>query len=289
VYLPDATLDAAISRCAEGLATPAALASIARDPYWPKWNSPWWQMTLLWELGEAARIPRLTADAMSHALEHHYLHFFPLRAEDAPGVDTARHGLCHCGVGTMVQVLVAAGIDAVARHAWIREWFLRYQLPDGGWNCDETAYLRATPRSSLLSTLPVLEALLLVRDRTPDEDRMLDRGAQYLIARRLCWSLSKDALADANWLVPTFPRFYFCDVLRGLAFVRRWGALRGVTIAAAPIGASDGGVATGRRAWEVERAEPGTHRRASTFELLERVSVVGERNPWLTRPWVPTP
>jgi hypothetical protein len=285
-----------VRRCVDRLATPEALASIRRDPYWPKWDSPWWHMTLLWEMGEGARIPRPVAEAMAQALDNHYLHFFVLRPEDAPGVDTWRHGLCHCMVGTMCQVLSAAGIDVHARLPWIREWFGRYQIADGGWNCDEGAYLRPTPRSSFLSTLPVLEALLLVSDRTAEEESMLDRGAQYLLSRHLHRSISKQQVADPNWLVLTFPRFYFYDVLRGLAFVRRWAALRETSLpedatreASAAVRAHmrDGTVVPGHRAWTDARLEPGQPKGgASTFELLERVSAIGEPNPWLTRQWM---
>jgi hypothetical protein len=195
----------------------------------------------------------------------------------------------------MCQVLVAAGVDPYARLPWVREWFARYQIADGGWNCDEGAYLRPTPRSSFLSTLPVLEALLLVPDRTRDEDVMLDRGARYLLSRALCRSLSKGTLADPSWLVPTFPRFYFYDVVRGLSFVRRWAALRGVSVpadapreamAAVEAYVRDGKVVVGQRAWTDARAEPGQPKgNASTFALLERVSVIGEASPWLTRQW----
>jgi len=284
-----------VRRCVEGLASPDALASIRRDPYWPKWNSPWWHMTLLWEMGEGARIPRSIAEAMTTALDEHYLHFFVLRPEDAPGVDVWRHGLCHCMVGTIYQVLSSAGVDVYARLPWIREWFARYQIADGGWNCDEGAYLRPTPRSSFLSTLPVLEALLLISDRTAEEEQMLDRGAHYLISRRLHQSISKATVADPSWLVPTFPRFYFYDVLRGLAFVRRWAALRDASlpedamreaIAAVRAHVREGTVVVGRHAWTDAREVPGREKGgATTFELLERVSRIGESNPWLTRQW----
>jgi len=32
------------------LSTLPALQSIERDPYWPKWDSPWWHMVLLHEM-----------------------------------------------------------------------------------------------------------------------------------------------------------------------------------------------------------------------------------------------
>lgn len=128
----------------------------------------------------------------------------------------------------MYRVMTDCGVDVDRAWPWARPWMARYQMDDGGWNCDEAAYLREARRSSFVSTVPVLEALVhAVRDRSAEEDAMLDRGAEYLIARRLCRSLSRGgALADPDWLRPIFPRFYEYDVLRGLEFLAAWSRLR---------------------------------------------------------------
>src|SRR5437867_11672637 len=79
-----------------------ARESIAADPYWPKWDSPWWHMTLLWELGLASRIPASAVAAMVEALKTHYHLIMPVKAGDLPaGVDEHRDVPCHCAVGTM--------------------------------------------------------------------------------------------------------------------------------------------------------------------------------------------
>ncbi|MGA9524643.1 MAG: hypothetical protein WBV82_24510, partial [Myxococcaceae bacterium] len=109
-----ATLDALDASIAY-LASNAALASLAEDAYWPKWDSPWWHMLLLWELGEARRIPARTVRAMVAALDALPLHTFPLKPEDwAPGLDHARHASCHCALGSIDQVLTACGVDVDA-------------------------------------------------------------------------------------------------------------------------------------------------------------------------------
>ncbi len=232
---------AAVDETVVYLESDDARAALLRDPYWPKWESPWWRMTLLWELGLARRIPRPIADAMVEALNAHYLHTFPIRPGDAPATvairgreepfDGWRHSACHCALGTMAQVLLACGIDVDAAVPWIRPWALRYQLPDGGLNCDETAYVKSPPRSSMLSTLPVAEAMLALfpdrSTRTEAVSRFLGGAARYLEQRRLVRSISKGmALIDPAWLVPCFPRFYDYDVLRGLRFLARWKASR---------------------------------------------------------------
>lgn len=209
------------------LSSPRSLESLSRDPYWPKWDSPWWHMTLWWELGEARRIPREAAYAMRESLRRHCLNFFPIKPGELPaGKDPHRNVICHCALGTIHQVLRACGADPDAAMPWARPWFVRYQLPDGGWNCDEKAYLKPKPKSSMVSTLPVLEAVLDSQPWTPEEERLLDKGAQYLIDHRLFRRSGGGAIIDEKWLKPRFPRFYDYDLLRGLSFLTRWAWVR---------------------------------------------------------------
>jgi hypothetical protein len=216
-----------------------AEASIRRDPYWPKWNTPWWHMTLLWELGLAERIPERAVTTMIDALNNHFLDTFPLVEADIPdGADPYRHIACHCALGTMYRVLAACGVavDVAAPH--LRPWFLRYQLPDGGLNCDEEVYTKRAPHSSMVSTLPPLEAILFDSEQplTDEDIAFVDRGAAYLLNRRLFRSVSKNgAVIDSDWLEPCFPRFYEYDVLRGLRFLAGWAARRGQPLPAEAI------------------------------------------------------
>ncbi|MCM2322172.1 MAG: hypothetical protein NDJ90_02815 [Oligoflexia bacterium] len=124
-----------------------ALKSIRRDPYWPKWHSPWWHMLLLHEMGLASRIPPPAIRAMVDALKTHYLPVFPICEEEFPaGTDPYRQVACHCALGSIYQVLFAAEVDVDQELPWIRPWFLKYQLPDGGLNCDDAAYRKRVRR-----------------------------------------------------------------------------------------------------------------------------------------------
>ncbi len=301
-----AVADGALEETRRALASPAALESLAADPYWPKWESPWWRMLLLYEMGRAGDIPRPAVEALVEGLATHYLPTFPLRPEEIPpGKDPQRHVACHCALGCAAQLLAGCGVDVDARLPWIRPWFLRWQLPDGGLNCDEAAYARPVPRSSVVSTLPPLEAVLLRTPRafTPAEAAFLDRGAEYLVARRLWRSLSRGgAPIDPAWADPCFPRYYFYDLLRGLRFLVRWAQRRqrplpraAMEEAAASIAARvdpEGRLAPGRRPWEGARGPrrdaAGTWRDgepARTFPLLEALSAPGSPSPILTREW----
>jgi hypothetical protein len=297
------TVEEAVDQSTEYLSSDRAIESIRRDPYWPKWDSPWWHMTLLWEMGLADRIPAEPVAAMVEEFGTHFLTFFPLRQETLPPeIDGYRHIVCHCALGTMYQVLSACGIDLDAKVPWMRRWFFRYQLPDGGLNCDEAAYLKPTPKSSIVSTLPPLGAVLFHTDRdfTLEEIEFLDRGAEYLINHRLYRSSGGDVI-DPDWLDLCFPRFYYYDVLRGFRFLARWAVMRGqplpvelVDDATAVIerSLSDDGMVAGRRPWMGKKTlewrggvewEVGLP--VSSFPLLGAIGRPGEVSPDLAGQW----
>jgi hypothetical protein len=292
-------LDASIAY----LASDAALASLADDPYWPKWDGPWWHMVLLWELGLDARIPARAVRAMVASLDALPLHTFPLRPEDwPPGLHPSLHASCHCALASIDQVLAACGVDVDAELPWVRPWFARYQLRDGGLNCDETAYLvEGECPSSMVATVPAFEAMLR---RGPGE--VVDRAAAFLIERALVRGSDTahnavEREAARAWPRPTFPRFYYYDVLRGVTALVRWanafrrelplGALEAACTHLASI-APDGIVRVGRRAhaglgtWR--RGDDGAWARAPlapTFPLLDAVGQIGAPSARLTAEW----
>lgn len=210
------------------LAGDAARESLLRDPYWPKWDSPWWHALLLHEMGLTHRIPTIAIERLLTAMNTHYLKIFPVAAEEVPtGLDPYRQVLCHCALGSMEQILSAAGVDVEKELPWVRPWFLKYQLPDGGLNCDEQAYT-GSRKSSPLSTIPVLEAVLFHTKRpfTDEELVFLDRGAEYFLKRGLLRRSTDGAVIDPEWLEIKFPRFYEYDFFRGYRLVAHWAKLR---------------------------------------------------------------
>jgi hypothetical protein len=307
---PADDLEAAIADSVAFLASDAALRSIEADTYWPKWHSPWWHMLLLHELGEARRIPDRTVAKMVDGLNALPLHIFPIRPEDAPpGANLWRDSSCHCALGNLYQVLTACGVDVDAALPWIKPWFVRYQMADGGLNCDAAAYLveHECP-SSMVGTIAPFEAMLLGR-WTPEQQTFLERAAGFLIERRLMLGSptvhnAEERQAQAAWLAPCFPRFYFYDVLRGLAALARWAERSGQSIPLRAVAGAidhlaaafpDGviriqrqGVAscpTTRR-----QTDAGTWERQPTsrFPLLDATSAIGKPCAASTRQWSAT-
>lgn len=303
---PSAAFSSEIAKSLDYLGSAAAQESLRSDPYWPKWNSPWWHMTLLVQMGLAHEIPARARETFKTVARDHYLQVFPLKEEEIPiGCDTTRNIYCHCALGTAVQILEACGERGDVVLPWLRGWFAHYQIADGGYNCDESTYLKETPRSSIVSTVPMLEALLCLSNRglTEAEGASLDRGVQYLLERRLFRSISKkDAVIDPDFLQLTFPRFYEYDVLRGLILVSDWALKRQKRLSVAAIDEAfrlvakkliDGHLIVERQFYAGKRTlaqgDDGQWSRGydvSLFPLLEAVGALGSPSPFLTDSFV---
>ena len=287
------------------LASDEAIASLGRDTYWPKWRSPWWSMVLLDELGLAARIPARAVTAMIDGLNALPLKTFPLvEADWPPGANRSRDTSCHCALGAMDRVLTRRGVDVAQALPWTTPWYVRYQLADGGYNCDESAYLvEGECPSSMVGTVAPLEGLT---GRAPSAPAA--RAAAMLLGRALTAGSStrhnaEERVAAAQWGALTFPRFYFYDVLRGLSAVVAWATAHdGVlpltaiapTAAALAQRAPDGVLRVERQAfadkttWASDDAGVWSRQPARTWALLDAVSRLGAPSPALTRQWTAT-
>jgi hypothetical protein len=206
----------------------------------------------------------------------------------------------------MAQVLTACGADVDRELPWVKPWFERYQMQDGGLNCDELAYrVEGECPSSMVGTVAPFEAMLQLEPSHP----FVERAARFMIERRI--SLGSPTVHNAEergsapaWRQVSFPRFYLYDVLRGVSALVRWASITQSTLPLHAISEvvdglvtafPDGVVRVQRRAFERtgtwREATPGTWQRvphASSFPLLDVTSVIGEPSPALTREWTAT-
>jgi len=292
------------------LASADALDAVRANAYWPKWNGPWWHMLLLHERGEGHRIPTVMTRAMVASLDAMPVKIFPIHPHELPrGVDVYRDTSCHCALGCVVPILLACGVDVDGELPWIRAWFVRYQMADGGLNCDPAAYLCGNEvPSSMVGTVAPMEAMLdLTKRRATTEDvRFLDDAARFLIHRQLTRGSdtvhnAEERVSALQWPQPTFPRFYFYDVLRGLSVLTEWAnrfhktlPLHAVQDVAGQLASRfpDGLVRVERNAHAGKQSIFHTSHNvwsswtdASSFPLLEASSGLGTVSPSLTREW----
>jgi hypothetical protein len=302
---------------ASDLSRDETIRSIERDPYWPKWDTPWWKCVLLMESGKIDLIPPRVLLAFADALSNHYIHTFPLSLEEIPpGKDPVRQILCFCAAGTLLKLFSRSGLKSLSRQevrdrfGWLLEWASQYQLEDGGFNCDEAAYT-SSRKSSMVSTVAFLEGLLEILDPSiPSERAVLEKGAAYLVSHRLLFN-SRGAIIDSSWTLPLFPRFYEYDVLRGARLLialserldRKLDAAISEALALYGDSISDDGIVrNGQEPFFIEKsytpsaspseslsvsptAEVWTWTRASSFPALDRLHRKGQVSAPLTREW----
>ncbi len=255
-----------------------------------KWDGAWWQLAILCEMGEMTRIPRLAVNSALEQLKHGAWQKFVITEDDAPQTeaDKAKMDCCHCELGVFYMTLSACGCNVEADLPWIRNWFLKHQLSDGGLNCDPGSYLKSG-KSSIVSSLPPLEAVLFFTDReyTDAEARFLDNGARYLIEHRLVCSKGNGSVVNPEWLKPFSPRFFEYDILRGLYYLVEWSRRRRKPLPKVVIAegidrlksyTQDSQVVTGRR---VNDRHGDWH--APAFPLMESVSEMRKESPYLTK------
>lgn len=302
-----------IQNSVDYLSSDLALKTVDADAYWPKWNAPWWHMLLLHEMGEGKLIPRIMVERYVPSLNRMPLKVFPIHPEDMPeGIDPYRGSPCHCQLGNVYQVLFACGIDVDKELPWLRPWFLRYQMADGGLNCDNEAYLvKDECPSSMVGTIAAFEAVLLCTPRswTPEEKTFLDKGARFLMERKLMLGSStkhnaSERKSAEQWTKLCFPRFYLYDVLRGLNALALWAEKTNQSLPKESIGDAvtflqqqfpNSQVKIGRQSYEgvgtILQSSSGEWIRkqpATFFPLLEKASEVGSVSSFLSKQWLET-
>lgn len=101
------------------------------------------------------------------------------------------------------------------------EYLLDRQRDDGGWNCQAQSR-----RSSFNTTITALEGLLEYERATGSEPTITEarsKAHEYLLDRRLMYSLSTGKLINTRWLLMAFPPRWFYDVIRALDYLRDAG------------------------------------------------------------------
>jgi hypothetical protein len=306
IHFDFSALELGIAESVRYLNSSEAHESIEANPYWPKWHSPWWHLSAFFEMGLAHRIPKAVAVKLLAEVKATHLPFF--FREEAPLEKSPKQDApCPCSFGNIYQILSATGLDVDAELPWARGWFLKYQMSDGGLNCDEDAYKADQNASSMVGTISPLEAILSTPGKlTTDEINFLDRGARCLLDRELRLGSksqhnAEERLDEEDWLKPCFPRLYFYDVLRGLSFVLHWSEVLSRPIPASAIlnvvrhlstQFPDGKIRTQRHSYEdvTTRALDSSGnwergRTATFFPLLNETSDLGNVSPFLTHKW----
>ncbi len=193
------------------------------DVYWPKWSATVWQLILLAEMGMPSDHPAVKAGC------EYFLKIMDSQDRSWPPRDYSdkdeqgqwpswRSVWEPCVTGNMARTLTVFGFGEDPRIREMFEWLIRYQLPDGGWNCEPGPWGKEVHHSSFMSTIEPLWAFsALDRQHWPKGGReAVERGAEFMLMHRLYKSDRTGHVINEEWTKLHFPLFYFYDILHGL-------------------------------------------------------------------------
>jgi hypothetical protein len=186
-----------------------------------KWTGAHWRLVSLVELEVPPGEPRAMA-ALDRVLDW-------LTARDRlASVPTTRSGrpLSDASIeGNALAVACRLGAAADRRARALAEALLRWQWPDGGWNCDRSATGR---RSSFHESLIPMWALWEYSQAAGDRDahEAAERAAQLFLEHRLFRRGGTGERIHPSWVVLHYPPYWHYDIGQALHLLARIGRVR---------------------------------------------------------------
>ena len=128
---------------------------------------------------------------------------------------------CHASQeGNALAVCARLGLGRDPRVELLAESLVRWQWPDGGWNCDPRATGR---RSSFHESLAPAWGLFEYWRATgePEARAAALRTAELFLQHRLFRSLATGAVIRREWLTLHYPPYWHYDILQALLVLSR--------------------------------------------------------------------
>ena len=135
-----------------------------------------------------------------------------------------RYRRCASQQGNALYFLTTLGI-ADARANSLVERLLRWQWPDGGWNCDR--HPEADTSSFMETMLPMLGLAAYARDhRSAAVHTAVKSASEVFLRRRLFKRMSDGRVIHPEFVTLHYPLYWHYDVLGGLKAMNRIGRIR---------------------------------------------------------------
>jgi hypothetical protein len=186
-------------------------------PY-QKWNGAHWVLYLLADLGypvgDDALIPLREAE-LAWLLDES-------RLKKIPYID-GRYRRCASQEGNAVYSLTKLGL-ADDRISSLVDWLLRWQWPDGGWNCDKNLEAHV---SSFNETLIPLRGLIAYHQAAHESNLkpIIDRAAEVFLTRHLYRRVHDNRILFGSFVKLHHPNYWHYDILFGLRVMMEGGYL----------------------------------------------------------------
>jgi len=192
--------------------------SFGNHPY-AKWTGAHWRLAALMDLDAPADTPGLVE---AHETVLHWLG--PAHVKAVRSID-GRARRCGSQEGNALAVGVWLGRAGDPRVVELAANLVRWQWPDGGWNCDIRP--EASHSSFNESWLPLV-ALARFADATGDRDarHSADRAAEFFLRHHVVYSERTGDLAHPSLGKLHYPPYWHYDLLAGLRALAAAGRVR---------------------------------------------------------------
>ena len=199
-------------------AAPVKLLLDSCDPHsvYKKWDGAHWVLSILADLGyppgEAALRPLMERTFETWLSRLHEKHILQI---------DGRTRRCASQEGNAAWSSLRLGM-ADARTDELVSRLLKWQWPDGGWNCDKHPQ---ADTSSFMETLIPLRALALYARLAGDGKAGLaaERAAEIFLSRHLYKRLRDGSVMDKHFLRLSYPAYWHYHILFGLKVMAEAG------------------------------------------------------------------
>jgi hypothetical protein len=187
------------------------------SPY-DKWFGAHWVLSILADLEYPKADERLKP-----LMEQCYQLWLSKEHEKHILVINGRTRRCASQEGNCVYYSLALGL-ADERTEELVARLIRWQWPDGGWNCDK---MPDASKSSFHETLIPLRGLALFAKSTgdPKARQAAARAGEVFLQRRLFLRLADGTLMNKNFILLHYPGYWHYDILFGLKVLAEAGFL----------------------------------------------------------------
>lgn len=184
-----------------------------------KWDGGFWRLVALAELAmpPGDRRVRALADRVLRWVEGERGAMYPVMIEDRIRAHATQDGYT-------LAALSLLGLAKSARVKRLAERIIKWQWPDGGWNCDR---MPDASHSSFHETHGPLWGLAEFHRATgdPDARRAARKAAEFVLRHHVFLSEGTTRVIREGWLHLRFPPYWHYDVLQGLWVLSRAGKL----------------------------------------------------------------
>jgi hypothetical protein len=183
-----------------------------------KWTGAHWTLVDLAEIGYPAGDVELLP-----LRDQVYAWLFSEQHRDKIKTIDGRVRRCASQEGNALWATIKLGLTD-DRTQQLVDGLLRWQWPDGGWNCDRNP---TADTSSFMESLIPLRGLALYVQRTGDPvvARAVERATEVFLSRRLFRRRSDGSVIHPEFLVLHHPCYWHYDILFGLRVIAEAGFL----------------------------------------------------------------